>query len=84
MIGIPQVADLSSTNDVMYVHNEMIESVDRFVYVDSVLNSDGGSKTPNTSVIEISNSRICFLYMKLRLFNTSVKSGLLYGAKNYY
>ena len=85
---------INSTNDrPIKLNNEHIENVDSFTYLGSVIAVDGGT---GDVLARIGKARTAFLLLrpvwrskeisvrtKLTIFNTNVKSVLMYGAETW-
>ena len=86
---------INSTNEhPIKLDNEDIENVASFTYLGSVITVDGG--TERDVLVRIGKARTAFLLLrpvwrskelsqrtKLRIFNTNVKSVLMYGAETW-
>ena len=80
--------------DPITLHDEDLNEVEKFVYLGSVVNKDGGTDEDIKSRINkarhafntlcpIWNSSVLSLHNKIRIFNTNVKSVLLYGSETW-
>jgi len=80
--------------DPITLHDEDLNEVEKFVYLSSIVNKDGGTDEDIKSRINkarhafntlrpIWNSSALTLHNKIRIFNTSVKSVLLYGSETW-
>ncbi|XP_068671400.1 uncharacterized protein [Montipora foliosa] len=80
--------------DPITLHDEDLNEVEKFVYLGSVVNTDGGTDEDIKSRINkarhafntlrlIWNSSALSLHNKIRIFNTNVKSVLLYGSETW-
>jgi len=80
--------------DPITLHDEDLKEVEKFVYLGSVVNEDGGTDEDIKSRINkarhafntlrsIWNSSVLSLHKKIRIFNASVKSVLLYGSETW-
>jgi len=80
--------------DPITLHDEDLNEVEKFVYLGSVANKDGGTDEDIKSRINkarhafntlrpIWNSSALSLHNKMRIFNTIVKSVLLYGSETW-
>ena len=80
--------------DPVRLHQEDIKEVDKFVYLGSIISKDGG--TDEDIKCRINKARYAFntlrpiwrstalsLHNKIRIFNTNVKSVLLYGSETW-
>ena len=78
--------------DPVTLHDEDLNEVEKFVYLGSVVNKDGGTdedikswinraRHAFTTLCPIWNSSVLSLHNKITIFNTSVKSVLLYGSE---
>ena len=80
--------------DPLWLHQENINEVEKFVYLGSVVNKDGG--TEEDIRCRINKARYAFNTLrqiwrsialsvrnKIRIFNTNVKSVLLYGSETW-
>ena len=78
----------------IYIEEELVEDVDSFTYLGSIVNKTGG--TDDDIKARISKARYAFVtlkpvwrcstirtHTKLKLFNTNVKSVLLYGSETW-
>jgi len=76
------------------LHDEDLNELEKFVYLGSVVNKDGGTDEDIKSRINkarhafntprpIWNSSALSLHNKIRIFNTCVKSVLLHGSKTW-
>lgn len=84
----------SKTDDKLSIDDEEIEQVDTFIYLGSMVSKKGGAEEDIKSRIRKANGAFVQLYptwrnkniyrkTKLRLFNTNVKSVLLYGCETW-
>ena len=80
--------------DPVQLHQENIKEVDKFVYLGSVVSKDGGTDEDIKSRInkarhafntlrQIWRSKALSIHNKIRIFNTNVKSVLLYGSETW-
>ena len=80
--------------DPITLHDKNLNEVEKFVYLGSVVNKDGGTDKDTKSRINkarhafntlrpIWNSSALSLDNKIRIFNTSIKSVLLYGCETW-
>ena len=80
--------------DPITLHDEDLNEVEKFVYLGSVVNKDGGTDEDIKSRINkarhafntlrpIWNFSVLSLHNKIRIFNTNVKSVLLYGSETW-
>ena len=80
--------------DPITLHDEDLNEVEKFVYLGSVVNTDGGTDEDIKSRINkarhafntlrpIWNSSALSLHNKISIFNTNVKSVLLYGSETW-
>ena len=80
--------------DPLRLHQEDIKEVDRFVYLGSVVSKDGGAdedikcrinkaRHAFNTLRPIWRSTALSLHNKIRIFNTNVKSVLLYGSETW-
>ena len=80
--------------DPITLHDEDLDKVEKFVYLGSIVNKDGGTDEDIKSRINkarhafntlcpIWNSPALSLHNKIRIFNTSVKSVLLYDSETW-
>ena len=76
------------------LHGEAVERVSEFTYLGSIISETGGTDEDITARIRKAQSTFSMLMpvwkekcirlqMKLRIFNTSVKSALLYGSETW-
>ena len=76
------------------LHHEEIEEVYKFFYLGSVVSKDGGTDEDIKSLInkarqvfntlrQIWRSRVLSVRIKIKLFNTNMKSVLLYGSETW-
>ena len=83
-----------SKNDKIELDGEEIDEVEDFVYLKSKISWDGGSdrdiqvrvgkaRTAFTILTPVWKSKVISRKTKLRIFNTNVKSVLLYGCKTW-
>jgi hypothetical protein len=94
-LGRPEVMRVNSKQqDPVQLHQENIKEVEKFVYLGSVVSKDGGTDKDIKS--RINKARHTFnilqliwrltalsLHNKIQIFNTNVKSVLLYGSETW-
>jgi len=79
---------------VLHVGNEVVEEVDKFVYLGSVISKDGGADNDvrnRTRLASVAFGSLRHIWtsprlsrrLKLKIFNSNVKSVLLYGCETW-
>ena len=94
-IGKTEVMRINNRQqDPVQLHQEDIKEVDKFVYLGSIVSKDGGTdedikshinkaRHAFTTLRPIWRSTALSLHNKIRIFNTNVKSVLLYGSETW-
>jgi hypothetical protein len=81
-------------NDNLYLNDNLIDRVNQFTYLGSIIEDSGSTETDVATRIQrtcmafralhkIWNSRAYSIRMKLRLFNSNVMLVLLYGCETW-
>lgn len=94
-IGKTKVMRINVNNEqILYVNGQALAEVESFCYLGSILDKSGGSKADISSRINkarqafgqlkrVWNSSYLSIQTKLRIFNSNVKSTLLYGCETW-
>ncbi len=64
--------------------DQEVERVREFIYLHSVASTTGGTEEDTAARIRKSNQAFAILKAKLRIFNTKMKSVLLYGSETWW
>lgn len=94
MVINPPVATRRETSNPLMLNNAAVEIVNKFQYLGSVITTDGGVEEDVKNRIRLANfafskmrnlwySHRVSLRLKLRIFNSNVKSVLLYGCETW-